>query len=107
MGQSNVTPPQMLTDKEKKKGFTCAIYKQSHTYHGWEDAEIFFENDMSVHLGCFKKHYLKLLTEIREAADKIQSVLDWESTGKLPGPKSCSEILEEVKTSLQGCFIAE
>jgi hypothetical protein len=58
-----------------RKNFTCGICHQNRTYHGWEDAEIFFQDDFIVHVGCLKTHYAELIKTQTLAIENTKAIL--------------------------------
>jgi len=64
--------PTMLGSKPKP--FNCAVCHQEHTYGSWEDAEIFFDDKMSIHLGCLQSHYKELVSKTKLAYENATSL---------------------------------
>lgn len=58
---------------QRKKQFTCGICHQSRTYGSWEDAEVFFQDDFIVHLGCLENHYRELIQKGTTVLEKLNS----------------------------------
>jgi hypothetical protein len=60
----------------KPKPFNCAVCHKEHTYGSWEDTEVYFNKDMSIHLGCLQSHYRELISKTKMAFENLKSALE-------------------------------
>jgi hypothetical protein len=105
----------------RKKQFTCGICHQSRTYASWEDAEIFFQDDFIVHIGCLKNHYTELIQtqtlaikntkailQLVEKTTGIENISDAEINKNVRHIlTSCLPILNDIIKELEGALRAE
>lgn len=87
-----------------KKQFTCGICHQSRTYGSWEDAEVYFQDDFIVHVGCLKNHYQELVQKGTLAFEKLQSTLEAFPYGI---SNDAREFLKDAFNDLKGALRAE
>lgn len=87
----------------KKKQFTCGICHQSRTYGSWEDAEVYFQDDFIVHVGCLKNHYQELIQKGTLAFENLKSVLK----GNYAMEGDTQKIIMDALNNLKGALRAE